>query len=119
MPLGVKMLKKFKGTKKQQQNRALGEITSILGKAKEVFNENKGLADKYAKKARRIALKYKVSLPLKYKRSICKSCHAFLVPGKNLRVRTNKGHMVYYCLNCKNFMRVGYKKLIQFQPIKA
>ena len=103
------MIKKFKGTKTQQQNRALGEITDILVKAKEVFNEKKDLADKYAKKARRIALKYKVSMPLKYKRSICKNCHAFLIPGKNLRVRTHKGHMVYYCLECKKFTRVGYK----------
>ncbi len=103
------MIKKFKGTKNQQQNHALGEIIAILGKAKEVFGEKPDLANKYAKKARRIALKYKVSLPLKYKRSICKSCHAFLVPGKNLRVRTHNGHMVYYCLNCKKFMRIGYK----------
>ncbi len=100
---------KFRGTKKQQQNRALGEITSILGKAKEVFGEKPDLADKYAKKARRTALKYKIKLPLELKRRICKNCHCFLVPGKNLRVRTHKGHIVYYCLNCKGFMRVGYK----------
>ena len=103
------MRKKFKGTKDQQKELALAEISSIFNKAKEVFDEKPGLADKYAKKARRIALKYKLKLPLEYKRSICKNCHGFLVPGKNLRVRTRKGHMVYYCLNCKGFMRVGYK----------
>ena len=102
-------MKKFKGTKKQQQNRALEEITALLGKAKEVFGKKPDLADKCAKKARRTALKYKVSLPLKFKRSICKNCHSFLVPGKNMRVRTHKGHIVYYCLNCKGFMRIGYK----------
>ena len=103
------MKKKFKGTKKQQKGLALAEVTNFLNRAKEVFDKNPELANKYAKKARRVALKYKLRLPLEFKRRICKNCHSFLVPGKNLRVRTHKGHMVYYCLNCKNFMRIGYK----------
>jgi len=103
------MKKKYKGTLKQQKKLALAEISSIFNKAKEVFDKKPDLANKYAKKARRMALKYKIKLPLKLKRRICKNCHGFLVPGKNLRVRTHKGHMVYYCLNCKSFVRVGYK----------
>jgi ribonuclease P protein subunit RPR2 len=103
------MKKKFKGTKKQQQKLALAEITSIFTKAKEAFDGKPELANKYAKKARRIALKYKIKLPLNLKRKICKNFYSYLVPGKNLRVRTNKGHVVLYCLNCKKFMRIGYK----------
>ena len=103
------MKKKFKGNRNQQRKFALSEISSILDKAKEVFDAKPDLADKYAKKARRVALKYKLKLPLKFKRMICKNCYGFLVPGKNLRVRTRKGHIVYYCLNCKKIMRVGYK----------
>ena len=103
------MRKKFKGTKKQQRKLALSEISSIFDKAKEAFDKKPDLANKYAKKARRTALKYKVKLPSKLKRRICKNCHSYLVPGKNLRVRTHKGHMVYCCLNCKGFMRIGYK----------
>ncbi|MCH8003579.1 MAG: ribonuclease P [Nanoarchaeota archaeon] len=103
------MKKRFKGAKKQQKKLALDEIVVVLNKAKDVFDEKPDLAHKYAKKARRIALKYKIKLPLKLKRRICKNCHSFLVPGKNLRVRTRKGHVVYYCLECKKFMRIGYK----------
>ena len=103
------MKKKFKGTKTQQKKLALAEITDILNKAKDVFDKNSELANKYAKKARRTALKYKIKLPVGLKRKICKNCHGFLVPGKNLRVRTRKGHVVYYCLNCKKFMRFEYK----------
>lgn len=103
------MKKKFKGTRKEQQKQALSEITGILLKAMEVFGKNPDLSHKYAKKARRMALKYKLKLPLSLKRRICKSCHAFLVPGKNLRVRTTRGHVTYYCLECRHFMRVGYK----------
>ena len=103
------MKKKFKGTKKQQKRLALDEITTILDKAKEVFDRKPDLAHKYAKKARRTSLKYKLKLPLEFKRRICKNCYSFLVPGKNLRVRTHRGHVVYYCLECKKFMRIGYK----------
>ena len=104
------MRKKFKGTKKQQQKLALSEIRGILAKAREVFDAKPELAHKYAKKSRRIALKYKFKPPLILKRRICKNCFSFLVPGKNLRVRTTRGHVTYYCLECKKFMRFGYKK---------
>ena len=103
------MIKKFKGTKGQQKKLALNEIDMLFKQAKEAFNEKPELADKYAQKARRIAMKYKVKLPLELKRRICKNCHKYLLPGRNLRVRTHKGHIVYYCLSCKRFMRVGYK----------
>ena len=104
------MRKKFKGTKKQQQKLALTEITAILTKAREVFDEKPDLAHKYAKKSRRMALKYKLRIPSNLRRRVCKNCFSFLVPGKNLRVRTTRGHVTYYCLNCKKFMRFGYKK---------
>jgi len=103
------MRKKFKGTKKQLKKQALDEVTKILGKAKVAFAKNPELAHKYAKKARRIALKYKIKLPVNLKRKICKYCYGYLVPGKTLRIRTNKGHVVYYCLMCKKFMRIMYK----------
>ena len=103
------MKKKFKGTRRQQKKLALDEITAILDKAKEAFDEKPDLAHKYAKKARRTALKYKLKLPLKLKRRICKNCFSFLVPGRNLRVRTTRGHVTYYCLECRKFMRFGYK----------
>ncbi len=104
------MRKKFKGTRRQQQKQALSDVDSILKKAKEAFDAKPDLAHKYAKKARRTALKYKLKLPLNLKRRVCKNCFSYLVPGKNLRVRTTRGHVAYYCLECKKFMRFGYKK---------
>jgi ribonuclease P protein subunit RPR2 len=103
------MRKKFKGTKGQQKKQALDEIDALFKQAKEAFYEQPELADRYAQKARRMSMKYKAKLPLKYKRSICKICHCYLVPGKNLRVRTHNGHLVYSCLKCRGFLRVGYK----------
>lgn len=103
------MRKKFKGTRKEQQRQAFSEITLILSKASEAFEKKPELSHKYAKKARRMSLKYKLKLPLNIRRRICKNCFSFLVPGKNLRVRTTRGHVTYYCLECKKFMRMGYK----------
>ena len=95
----------------KQQKIALERINILFNEAKNMFNEEPKLSDRYVQLARRIAMKYKVKIPHKFKRRFCKHCHSYLVPGKNLRVRTHKGHMVYYCLNCKHFMRFGYKKI--------
>lgn len=91
------------------QNTAQERINVLFREAKSVFNEEPKLADRYAQLARRIAMKYKVKFPIKLKRRICKKCLKYLVPGSNCRVRTNKGHIVYNCLNCNHIMRFGYK----------
>ena len=83
----------------KQQKIALQRINILFKEAKNMFNEEPKLADRYVQLARRIAMKYKVKIPSKFKRRFCKHCHKYLVPGINLRIRTHKGHMVYYCLN--------------------
>ncbi|MBI2650904.1 ribonuclease P [Candidatus Woesearchaeota archaeon] len=102
------MVKKYINKLKQKKT-ALERIDELFKKAKESFNKEPKLSNRHAQLARRIAMKYKVKIPAEFKRRICKNCHAYLVPGRNCRVRTRKGHMVYYCLSCKGFMRVGYK----------
>jgi ribonuclease P protein subunit RPR2 len=103
------MKKKYKGSKKQQQKEALLDIKSILSKARKLFSTKKEKSHIYSKKARRISMKYKLNLPNPIKREICKNCHSFLIPGKNLRVRTTRGHITYYCYECKKFTRIAYK----------
>ena len=93
----------------KQRKIALERIEVLFKEAKNMFKEDSKLSDRYVQLARKIAMKYKVKIPSKFKRRICKNCHKYLVPGKNCRVRTHKGHIVYYCLKCKNFMRIGYK----------
>jgi len=100
------------GKKKKQKmnpNKAVPLMQQILDEARSVFEKNKPLANKLAKKARRISLKNKVKMPSSLKRQVCKNCSALLVPGKNLRVRTRNGHVVYYCLDCKKYTRFVYK----------
>jgi len=94
---------------KLNPNKAVPLMQQILDKARSVFDKDKSLAKKYARKARRVSLKNKVKMPPHLKRQVCKNCSALLVPGKNLRVRTRNGHVVYYCLDCKKYTRIVYK----------
>ena len=93
----------------EQRKIALERINILFSEAKKMFKEDPNLSDKYVQLAKRISMKYKVKVPAEHKRRICKNCHKFLVPGVNCRVRTKEGHIVFYCLNCKHFMRFRYR----------
>ena len=63
------------------------------------------LSERYASLARSIGMRYNVRLPARLKRRICRNCGAFLVPGKNLRVRLRHGTTVWTCLKCNTAKR--------------
>ena len=63
------------------------------------------LANRYVKIARKISMRYLVSIPSYYKRRFCKHCYSYLLPGENCRIRINKGKIVVYCANCKTTSR--------------
>jgi len=64
------------------------------------------LSDRYVSLARSIGMRYNVRLPARLKRRACPKCGAFLVPGKNLRVRLRNGKSVWTCLKCGNVTRM-------------
>ena len=88
---------------------ALERINILFQEADLMFKEDPRLSDRYVEIARKIAMKYKVSIPRELKRRFCKHCYTFLVPGINCRIRNNEGKMVYYCKICKKFMRFPLK----------
>ena len=99
-----------KHQKPEKFQRIAGERIGILfGQAEEMFSEDKSLSNRYVRLARKIAMRYKVKIPNNLKRSFCKSCHKFLVPGANLRIRSHKGRTIYCCLECRNIMRFRNK----------
>lgn len=97
--------------KKQKQMKAIAKdrINYLFEQANKAFNKNPGLANRYVTLARKLAMKYKVRIPKELKRKFCKHCYKYLMPGKNCRIRTKEGKVVYYCLNCKKFMRFPCK----------
>jgi ribonuclease P protein subunit RPR2 len=89
---------------------ALERIESLFNQAKEIFRIDPSLSNRYVKIARKIAMKTKTKIPSKFKKSFCKTCLSYLKPGVNCRVRTKNNKLIYYCLNCKNYMRYVLKK---------
>ncbi|MFW5746015.1 MAG: ribonuclease P protein component 4 [Nanoarchaeota archaeon] len=57
------------------------------------------------RKARNLAMKYRLRLPKEKKRKFCNNCYAFLIPSRNCRVRLQDGHVVYTCHECNHMMR--------------
>lgn len=89
---------------------ALEKIRTLFSEARIQFPKNSSLANRYVKLAREISMKFKVKIPRELKRKFCKHCYHYLVPGKNCRVRIYKSRVIYYCFDCKKFMRFVLKK---------
>jgi|TARA_Y100000310_G_scaffold330278_1_gene401652 ribonuclease P protein subunit RPR2 len=85
-------------------------IKKLFEEADSVFSKDKKLANRYIRLARKIAMKFNLRMPRGYKRKFCKHCYSYLKPGVNLRVRTKDGKVIYYCLECKKFMRFPVSK---------
>ncbi len=104
------MKQKHRNKPASERNIALQRIKTLLDRARDVFGKDRGLANRYVTLARKISMKLKVRIPREYKRRFCKHCYKFLMPGVNCRVRSQKGKIVYYCSECKHFMRFPYIK---------
>jgi len=83
-------------------------IDRLEGMARDAVREGRDeRAREYVRRARRIAERHRLRLPRSFARSICRSCDAFLVPGRNARVRTQSGHVVVTC-ECGDQTRYPY-----------
>jgi len=99
--------KKKPGEQREMANRRIGILFDM---ANEVFSKDKALANRYVTLARKISMKYKVRIPPELRRRFCRHCYKFLMPSVNCRVRLQGKKVVYYCFNCKRFMRIPYYK---------
>jgi len=106
------MSKRTKRIADKKQARAIAQdsIKNLFKQARDIFNKDPKLSDRYVHIARRIAMKARTRIPSEYRRQFCRYCYSFLMPGKNCRVRTNKKTISYYCENCRRYNRVGYGK---------
>jgi len=95
----------MKKNKEKQRKEALVLVKKLFEEAKSSFSKNPSLSNKYVKLARKTAMKVNLRLPRELKRRFCKHCYSYLVPGKNSRVRIHKSRVIYYCFNCKKYMR--------------
>jgi ribonuclease P protein subunit RPR2 len=65
-------------------------------------------AREYVRRARRIAERNRLRLPRRVRRFTCDRCDSPLLPGRNARVRTQDGHVVFTC-DCGEMARYPYR----------
>jgi ribonuclease P protein subunit RPR2 len=104
------MANKHQLIKEKAKKQAKTDILKYLDLAKKSFKQDSKKSNLYVHKARLLAMKHNIRLPKELKRTFCKHCYSYLVPGVNCRVRTREGKLIYYCLNCKRYMRIPLKK---------
>jgi len=95
--------------RKENKRIALERITILFTMAKEVFKKDPELAQHYSDLARRIGMRYKVKIPRKFRKLICKHCKSFILPGINCTIRIQQRrepHVVITCLICGGRMRI-------------
>jgi ribonuclease P protein subunit RPR2 len=100
---------------KNQKQIVLSRIKKLFEEAENIFGEYKKLSNRYVYLARRLSMKHKVKIPLELKRRFCKNCYSYLKPGVNCRVRLRNKMVVYYCLECKHYMRFPYIREIKLK----
>ncbi|WP_338100364.1 ribonuclease P protein component 4 [Methanolapillus africanus] len=67
-------------------------------------------AQRYITLARLISMRYNVRLDREQKRSVCKHCYAYLVPGRNCRIRIKNGFVLTTCFECGKQRRIPYHR---------
>ncbi|MDY6770483.1 MAG: ribonuclease P protein component 4 [Candidatus Nanohaloarchaea archaeon] len=94
----------------EEEEIARERIDILFEQASEVYDEHPDRAERYVELARKIAMKYTLSLPRKYRMRFCSDCGAYLVPGNNARVRLDEDNRqkVITCEECGEKMRFPY-----------
>ena len=104
------MSKKITINKKSKQKIASQRISKLFNMAEKAAHSGRiHLANRYVEIARKISMRYLVSIPKEYKRRYCKNCYHYLFPGFTCNVRINNKRITIHCFNCKKIMRFPLK----------
>jgi len=91
--------------KEEKKSIALERAKQLFREADASFKSHPERSNRYVQLARKIAMKVNLKLPKELKRKFCKHCYTYLKPNINVRVRIRKGKVIYYCFNCRKYMR--------------
>jgi ribonuclease P protein subunit RPR2 len=93
----------------QVKELAKERITILIANALKERDDE--IADKQAKLARKIAMRFRIRLPYEIRQLFCKKCKAFMVPGKSSRVRIGRANTKAIRITC---LRCGhtYRKIL-------
>ena len=77
---------------------------------KAALNHRLDLATRYVALARKLSMRYLVSIPREFKKRFCKNCYCYLQPGANSRYRVGRRHLIIYCSECGNYTRIPFHR---------
>lgn len=83
-------------------------IDILFAEAAAAFPEHPDRADRYVELARRIAMRFNLSLSAEQRRQFCGACYTYLQPGTNARVRVEDGAKRVTCKECGTTERTPY-----------
>jgi len=104
------MARKYFPKRAEEKKAALERIKILFKLAKQEYSKHPDRAHRYAKMINDLIKKVRVKPSKDIRHFICKECNHFLMPGKNLKVKSEQGFMIYKCLDCGNIKKYGYVK---------
>ena len=69
------------------------------------------LSDSVARSILRLGKRHGIRTSPKIYEKICRTCHAYLVPGKNSRIRISNGFILNTCITCSRIYRFRLDKI--------
>jgi ribonuclease P protein subunit RPR2 len=95
-----------------QKDTVKERIGRLFDQAEQEFSEHPERSRRYVEMALKLSMRYNVTISSTLKRRFCRKCKAFLVPGKNSRVRisTKQKAVTVTCKDCGHVTRLPYRK---------
>lgn len=95
----------YSKSKDNEKKIALENVNAMFIEAEKQSSRNIEISNKLVKSSLQVLMKFRLKLPKEYKNKFCKNCKTYFVHGVNCRVRTRKGKLIYFCFECKRFIR--------------
>ena len=97
--------------KREQRKTARKRIETLFDEAeKAAVKDRLDRADRYVDLARKIGMRYNVTIPSEFRRRFCKRCYSYLFPEKTCSIRVKNGMLVSRCKRCGTINRFKYKR---------
>ncbi|MEM3369441.1 MAG: hypothetical protein QXF07_02030 [Candidatus Micrarchaeia archaeon] len=89
----------------------LERIEWLLELAEKYAKTKEERTKRYVSLARKLSSRYRVAIPKRFKKRICKICNIIWIPGYNVKIKLNKrSKSVEYVCSCGSVRRFGYIK---------
>jgi ribonuclease P protein subunit RPR2 len=84
-------------------------IAILFEEAAKMVKKDRALANRYVELARKIGMRYNISLQREFRSKICRKCKKYLYPGITAQQRVEKGFIKVKCLSCGKINRYPYR----------